>query len=47
MIKKLINRCKMEWELFQLVDSVAFNNMPLCKQEESIKQIKTKYGYNS
>jgi hypothetical protein len=46
MLKKIINRCKMEWELFQLLESVAFLNMPQWKQEESIKQVKAKYGYN-
>ena len=46
MLKKIINRCKMEWELFQLLESVAFLNMPKWKQEAVIKQVKAKYGYN-
>jgi len=46
MLKKIINRCKMEWELFQLLESVAFLNMPQWKQEAVIKQVKAKYGYN-
>ena len=46
MLKRIINRCKMEWELFQLLESIAFLNMPLWKQEQAIKQVKAKYGYN-
>ena len=46
MLKRIINRCKMEWELFQLLESIAFLNMPLWKQEKAIKQVKAKYGYN-
>jgi hypothetical protein len=43
MIKKLINWIKMEWEVYQLMDSVDFLNMSKRGQDKLIKQVKDKY----
>jgi hypothetical protein len=43
MIKKLINRWKMEWELYFLVDSVKFMNSSEEEQDRLILQVKNKY----
>lgn len=43
MIKRLINRWKMEWELYFLVDSVKFMNSSEEEQDRLIQQVRSKY----
>jgi hypothetical protein len=43
MIKKLINRWKMEWEVYFLVDSVKFMNSSEEEQDRLIQQVRNKY----
>lgn len=47
LIKKIVSRWKMEWELYFLVDSVNFQNMSKRSQDRLIKEIKRKYGRSS